>query len=747
MPQGTAGTRVLDQDSKAILSGYRSLMRVLFAKSSKEELSVVRKALEVSMDAHDKMRRKSGEPYILHPIEVARIVVEEIGLGALSATAALLHDVVEDSSYTLEDVDRLFGEKIARIVDGLTKISDVFDPDSSQQAENFRKMILTLGEDVRVIFIKLADRLHNMRTLESMPSHKQVKIASETLFIYAPIAHRLGLYNLKSEMEDLSLKYTEPEVYRDIAMKVKAIRKDEIRMLKHFISPIKASLKKEGMDFTIKERTKSIFSIRKKMINQGVSFDEVYDKFAIRIIINVPSEEDEKASCWKAYAAVTDFYRPNPDRLRDWISSPKSNGYESLHITVMGPNGHWVEVQVRTLRMDEEAEKGLASHWKYKEDEVVSSKIDGWLSKVREVLENPELNAMEFVDDFKLNLFAEEIFVFTPRGELKTLPKGSCPIDFAFEIHTDVGLSTLGAKVNGKLVPLNYKIKSGDQVEILTSAKLKPKEEWLNYVATSKARSKIRSNLREERMIVAERGKEIVLRKLRALKVKMNPQVEQRLYHFLKLHDSQEMYYQAGLGLLDNQELKNFARERNSVLYQYFGRGRVRKESPEKKNSRVSEDAPSPRVLVFGEDEQELDHKLSPCCHPIEGDHVFGLITSTDGIKVHRKDCPNAIAIQSRIAHRVMKARWISKEVQEFVAVLHLKGMDTKGLINRITQIISNDLDVNIRSIELSSEGEMFDGSVTLLVRNKVHLQHIMETLQKVEGIEEVDRFIKKSKP
>lgn len=735
-------THSIDQDTKHILSAYRVLLKALRDKSSREELDMVRKALEVAMDAHDGVRRKSGEPYILHPMEVARIVVKEVGLGSLSATAALLHDVVEDSDYTFEDIDRMFGEKVARIIDGLTKISGVFDPNSSAQAENFRKMLLTLGDDVRVILIKLADRLHNMRTMESMPAHKQVKIASETLFIYAPMAHRLGLYNIKTEMEDLSLKYTEPEVYRDIAMKMKAVQADEIRSLQRFSSPIKTALKTEGIKFTVKERTKSIYSIRRKMVNQGITFDEVYDRFAIRIILDVPIEQ-EKAACWKAYSVVTDFYRPNPDRLRDWISSPKSNGYESLHTTVMGPDGHWVEVQIRSERMDANAELGLASHWKYKDEEVADNKLDGWLSRVREALENPDTNALEFIDDFKFNLFSDDIFVFTPRGELRTLPKGASPLDFSFDIHTDVGLSTLGAKVNGKLVQLNYKLKSGDQIEIITSAKQKPREEWLNYVVTSKARSKIRSSLREERNIAAERGKEILQRKLSSQKLKLNKEVERELTQFLKLRDSQELFYQAGLGLIDNQDLKRFAKERGGGPINFL-RNRFKRPSKKAVEAGRTEHIAGKSHLVFGAEEQKLVYKLSPCCNPIEGDDVFGFITSSEGIKVHRKDCPNAIAMQSRFASRIIKARWVSDEVQEFVAIINISGIDTVGLVNKITKIISNDLNVNIRSLNISGDGGIFEGELIVVVRNKLHLQNVMDEIGKVDGITEVTRHFKK---
>ncbi len=718
------------------------LLRSLGEKCTKAELKTLRQALNLAISAHKGVRRKSGEPYILHPMEVAQIVVDEIGLGPTSATAALLHDVVEDSDFTLNDIERLFGQKTARIIDGLTKISGVFDQHSSEQAENFRKMLLTLGDDVRVILIKLADRLHNMRTMESMPQSKQLKIASETLYIYAPLAHRLGLYNLKTELEDLSLKYTEPEVYRDISMRMKAAQADEIRYLKRFSSPIKTALKTEGMDFTIKERAKSIYSIRKKMVNQGVSFEEVYDKFAIRIIIDTPVEK-EKSACWKAYSVVTDFYKPNPDRLRDWISTAKSNGYESLHITVMGPEGHWVEVQIRSQRMDDNAEKGIASHWKYKDNGSADGKLEAWINKVREALENQDINALDFIDDFKYNLFNDEIFVFTPKGEIKTLPKGASPLDFSFEIHTDIGLQTLGAKVNGKLVPLNTKLKSGDQIEILTSAKQKPKEEWLNYVVTSKARTKIRSSLRDERKQMAEIGREVLARKLSFLRIKLNDQIERELTAFLKLNDSLELYYQAGLQLLDNQQLKAFARDRGRGLYGFL-RSRLRR-SPTTPLQPVTD--PSgvrlPSKLVFGVNEQELDYKLSPCCNPIAGDDVFGFVTSNEGIKVHRTDCPNAIALQSRFAGRVIKAKWISTEVTEHTAIIDIKGIDTVGLVNKITQIISNDLNVNIRSINISGDGGMFEGAIVVMVRNRIHLQNVMNELKKIEGVQSVNRHFK----
>ncbi|MBI1315769.1 RelA/SpoT family protein [bacterium] len=728
-------------DKKMILERYRALIHALDERSTAQDRRMVRRAVDLALDAHKGVRRKTGEPYVLHPLEVALIVLQEIGLGPTSATAAILHDVVEDSDYTLEDIERLFGEKIARIVDGLTKIKGVFDPQASEQAENFRKMLLTLGDDVRVILVKLADRLHNMRTLDGMPEGKQAKIASETLYIYAPLAHRLGLYNIKTELEDLSLKYTEPEVYRDIERRLKASVASEYRFLKRFSAPIRAMMEQEGLKFTLKERTKSISSIRKKMINQGVSFDEVYDKFAIRIILDTDSDQ-EKAAIWKVYSIVANLYRPNPERMRDWISSPKSNGYESLHTTVMGQDGHWVEVQIRSRRMDEQAELGMASHWKYKEEEVVDNRLESWIKMIREALESPDSNALEFVDDFKFNLFSDDIFVFTPKGEIKTLPKGSSPLDFSFEIHTDIGLRTLGAKVNGKLVQLNYKLRSGDQVEIITSAKQKPKEEWLHFVVTSKARTKIRASLQSERRSVAERGREILERKLNFVKVKPSEKVLQDLTNFMELPDSQELFYQAGMELLDNEKLRAFAREQGGGFLTQI-RNRWRRPANDARGEAKTPGAAQPTRLVFGPEEQALEYKLSPCCNPIPGDAVFGFLTASEGIKVHRTDCPNAIALRSRFASRVMSARWISAEVSEFVAVLRVRGIDTVGLVNKVTQIISNDLNVNIRSINIHGEGGLFEGSITVVVGNKVHLQNIMQEIRKVDGVRSVERHVR----
>lgn len=725
-------------ENKEITSRYRTLLRTLPDSADAEDKKLIRKAFNLAKDAHAEVRRKSGEPYIFHPLDVATIVSKEIGLGPVSVASALIHDVVEDSDYTLEDIERIFGEEIARIIDGLTKISGVFDQNISMQAENFRKMLLTISDDIRVIIIKLADRLHNMRTMESMPQHKQLKIASETLYLYAPLAHRIGLYNIKTELEDLSLKYTEPEVYRDIVLKLKSSKAGEIKYLKKFTSKIREELRKEGFDFTLKERTKSIYSIRKKMINQGVSFDEIYDKFAIRIILN-SSPEREKADAWRVYSIVTDFYRPNPDRLRDWISAPKSNGYESLHTTVMGPEGHWVEVQIRSERMDEVAEKGYAAHWKYKEDASGTNKLDLWIAKIREMLENNEGSALEFVDDFKLNLFGEEIYVFTPKGDLKILPAGATPLDFSFDIHTDVGLKTLGAKVNGRLVPLNYKLRSGDQIEVITSMKQKPKEDWLNYVVTAKAKSNIKSALKSERKEIAAEGKIVLQRKLNYIKVKATDNLIQQMVKYFSLKNSTELYYRVGMKIIDNSQIKEFMRDQQQGFYSYL-KSRILGKAKKDVKKAVSSEKNAQKILVFGAEETQLDYKLAKCCNPIPGDDVFGYITTNEGIKVHRNNCPNAIYLQSNHAGRLIKAKWVSSEQSTYTTVLVIRGIDTVGLVNKVTQIISNDLHVDIRSINIAGDEGIFEGLITVVVKDKTHLSKIIEKLKLVEGVSSVDR-------
>lgn len=726
-------------ENKEITNKYRALMRSIRDHSTEEERKLIRKAFNLARDAHAEVRRKSGEPFILHPLEVALIVSKEICLGPTSVAAALIHDVVEDSDYTLEDIERLFGEEIARIIDGLTKISGVFDQNISIQAENFRKMLLTISDDIRVIIIKLADRLHNMRTMESMPEHKQVKIASETLYLYAPLAHRLGLYNIKTELEDLSLKYTEPEVYRDIYLKLKSSEAGEIKYLKNFSHRIKEALKREHFEFEIKERMKSIFSIRKKMINQGVSFEEIYDTFAIRIILDSPPER-EKSDIWRAYSIITDFYRPNPERLRDWISSPKSNGYESLHTTVMGPDGHWVEVQIRSRRMDEIAEKGYAAHWKYKENNKdKTNKLDQWIGQIREMLENNDGSAIEFVDDFKMNLFADEIYIFTPKGDLKILPTGATPLDFSFSIHTDIGLKTLGAKVNGRLVPLNYHLHSGDQVEIITSLKQKPKEDWLKYVVTAKAKSNIKQALKVEEKKIADEGKMVLRRKLNYIKVKPSENLIQEMVKYFRLKSSTELYYKVGMKIIDNAQIKEFMRDQNKGFYSYL-KNRILGKAKRQVSEVAEKEKLERNILVFGNEETKLEYKLAKCCNPIPGDEVFGYITSNEGIKVHKSNCPNAIYLQSNFANRLIKAKWISSEPSEHTSVLVIKGIDTVGLVNKVTQIISNDLNVNIRSINIAGDEGIFEGLITVVVQDKIHLNKVIEKLKLIEGVTSVDR-------
>jgi len=739
----------LELEKKEIRNRYRSLLRSAKYPLTKEEKKVIRKAFNLAIDAHKDQRRKSGEPYIYHPIAVAQIVAKDIGLGPISIACALLHDVVEDSDYTLEDIERLFGEKVARIIDGLTKISGVFDQNVSMQAENFRKMLLTLSDDVRVILIKLSDRLHNMQTLESMAPHKRRKIASETLYIYAPLAHRLGLYSIKTELEDLGLKYTEPEVYEDIEQKLNDSKQERVRYIQQFSGPIRKALNKELLNYTIKGRPKSIYSIRKKTLKQGISFDEVYDKFAIRIIIN-SSPDQEKSDCWKVYSIITDYYKPNPDRLRDWISTPRANGYESLHTTVMGPKGHWVEVQIRSERMDEVAEVGYAAHWRYKDTGASSnarqreSQLEGWISKIRDLLENPEASAIDFIDDFKLNLFADEVFVFTPNGDLRTLPKGATALDFAFDIHSEVGARCLGAKVNAKLVPLSYQLKSGDQVEILTSGKQKPKEDWMNFVVTAKAKTRIKNALKEEKKWIAEDGKEILIRKLKHLKIQFNEKVLNELHRYFGVQNSQEVFYQVGTGIIDNKRLKAFATDRNGGIYNYLKSRFTRRSGSSLRSVQEPQKDRKGDILVFGDDEEQLEYKLSKCCDPISGDDVFGFLTINEGIKVHRLDCPNAIRLQSNYAYRILKARWVSSDRRDFLAILTIKGIDRAGLVNELTKIISNTMKVNIRSLNISGVDGVFDGNITVVIHDTHHLEQLIERIKRIDGVTDIKRSLKK---
>lgn len=729
----------IEKENKDIAKQYKELLRISYQTLTDEDKKLIRSAFDIAVDAHKNQRRKSGEAYIFHPIAVAKIVASEIGLDAVSIASALLHDVVEDTEYTLADIERLFGETVARIVDGLTKIAHLKqDMNISQQAENFRKMLLTLNDDVRVIIIKIADRYHNMLTMDSMPEQKQVKIASETLYIYAPLAHRIGLYNIKTELEDLSLKYTEPEVYNDILSKIEESKEDQQSYIDTFSDIISKSLDQEHLSYTIKGRMKSIFSIRRKMKMQNVTYDEIYDKFAIRIIYKA-DRQNEKFIAWKIYSIVTDHFTPNPVRLRDWISSPKSTGYEALHITVMGPKSRWVEVQIRSERMHEIAEKGYAAHFKYKHGNQKEQGIEDWLNKLQEALENANTNAVDFVEEFKLNLYSKEIFVFTPKGELKSLPKGATPLDLAFNIHTEIGMHTRGAKVNGKLVPLNTPLQSGDQVDIITSESAKPNQSWLDYATTARARSKIKSSLREEKKITAMDGKEVLRRKLKSQKINLNEDTINKMVIFFKLKTSLDLFYRVGIGAIDNQMLKDFAASYSNAFINFF-KNKIRRH-PAPTDIDKDEITDKFDTLVFGKEEDKLEYKLSQCCNPIPGDEVFGFISVNDGIKVHKKNCPNAISLQSNYAYRIISAKWIDSSQEEFTVEIKLTGIDNLGLISKITEVISGNLHVNMRNLNFSTEGGTFTGTITLVVKNNAILKKVIERLKQINGIDKVSRI------
>ena len=725
----------LEKEKKEIINKYRSLLRACNDKTSKEDKKDIRKAFNLAVKGHENVRRKSGEPYILHPLAVAHICAKEIGLGTTSIICALLHDIVEDTDYTINDIEKLFGKKIALIINGLTKIADVFDQKVSLQAENFRKMLLTLSDDVRVIIIKLADRLHNMRTLDAMSKRQQLKIASETLYLYAPLAHRLGLYPIKTELEDLGLKFTKPEIYKAISLKLNETKFSRNKYINRFTIPIKNVLKNEEIKTIFKGRPKSIYSIREKIIHKGVTFDNIFDKFAIRIIVD-SNEQNEKSDCWKIYSIVTDFYKPNPDRLRDWISTPKANGYESLHTTVMGDNGKWVEVQIRSKRMDEIAEKGYAAHWQYKNLDSKENSLDIWISKISQLLENPESNAIDFIDDFKLNLFSGEIYVFTPQGDLRTLPKNATALDFAFDIHTQIGMQCLGVKVNGKLVPLSHKLLSGDQVEIITSQKQYPRKDWLRFVATSEAKSKIKSALKKEKKVIAEKGKELAERKLRHLRIKLNNSTEIELIKHFKSRSTQDLFYQFGNGEISNSDIKEFVKLKNSGWYQSI-KNRIYK------NRIISKPTKKDSFIVFNDEEEVLDYQIAICCNAIPGDEIFGFLSVIDGLKVHRNDCPNAIELRANYAYRILNAKWTSKDHINFIANLNLNGIDSVGLINKVTQIISKQMHVDIKAINIHTDDGVFDGEITLKVHNEKFLSEITKKLEKIEGIVKITRTYK----
>ena len=734
------------EDKKLIINAYKQLLYACRNDIEKEERVKIRKAFDMANKAHEGMRRKSGEPYITHPIEVAKIAVKEIGLGTTAVICALLHDTVEDTDLTLKDIEKAFDTETSSIIDGLTKISGVFNLKDSIQAENFRKLILTLADDVRVILIKIADRLHNMRTMDSMPEHKQLRISSETKFLYAPLAHRLGLYAIKSELEDLSLKYTDRKVYKDIAKKLAETKRSRENYIREFIKPVKSSLEEAGLgNFKIYGRPKSIHSIWNKMLTKKVSFEEVYDLFAIRIIIDC-EEEEEKALCWKAYSHITDHYNPNPNRLRDWISTPKSNGYSSLHTTVMGPKGKWVEVQIRTKRMDEIAEKGFAAHFRYKEakDDSQESAVDEWLAKIRENIINPELNTLDFVYDFKRNLEAKEIYVFTPKGDLRKMQIGSTALDFAFEIHTDIGSKCIGAKVNHKLVPLSHKLKTGDQIEVITSNKQKPSEDWLKFTVTSKARNKIKSMLKEEKRRVAMEGKELLHRKLKQMKVKPTPELYADLLTWFRLKEDLILHYNIATRKINVEEIKKIPVKHNRIIFK-------RKEPTEQSKNKIESGTFSTakpvggkNVLIFDESiGDELDYTFATCCSAIPGDSVFGFITIGQGIKIHRTNCPNAPDLIANYGYRILKARWSNSQKIAFLTGIHITGIDDIGVIQKITNVISVSMKINIRSLTIDAKEDIFHGTVMVYCDDNDQLNKLIEKLKTVDGIISAQRFEK----
>ena len=729
-----------EQEKKEILRKYRALLRVLKPKLKPGDRELVRHSFEMAADAHKTMRRKSGEPYILHPIAVAMICAEEIGLGVRSTICALLHDTVEDTEISLDDVQREFGNEIARIVDGLTKISNVIDASSSQQAENFKKILMTLTDDPRVILIKLADRLHNMRTLDSMKREKQLKIASETIWVYAPLAHRMGLYSIKTEMEDLSMKYMEPDAYREIAQKLAETKRERGRYINEFIRPLKEKLDATGLKFDIYGRPKSIHSIWNKIKKKGVSFEEVYDLFAIRVILD--SElQDEKADCWKVYSIITSEYQPQPERLRDWLSRPKSNGYEALHTTVMGPQGRWVEVQVRSRRMDEIAERGLAAHFKYKEGTGQEDRFDKWFQQIRDVIGSPDADSVDFLNDFKTSFLAEEIYVYTPRGDVKMLPAGSTALDFAFYIHSAIGSKTIGAKVNHKLVPIGHKLRSGDQIEIITSNKQKPHEDWLNMVITAKAKSKIKDSLKEEKRKIADDGKYILQKKLEGMKAAVTPGNVELIAQFYKLSSSLDLYYNIAMKSIDLKELKDFQVHGDRLDL-------PRPKQPEHKPQEHHTEHPKPLVpskdtelIIFGESGDHFKYTLANCCKPIPGDDVFGFITATEGLKIHRTSCPNAARLLANYGHRVVKTKWAKNKDIAFLTGIKIIGLDDVGVINKITNVISGDMRININALTIESRDGLFEGNIKVYVHDKEELKELVNRLKSLRGIQTVDRF------
>lgn len=740
----TISVNSAEEERRAIIKDYRQLIRIIKPRLQPGDMERVRRAFEIAVDAHKNMRRKSGEPYIHHPLAVARIVADEIGLGITSVICALLHDTVEDTEVTLEDVRKEFGESTARIIEGLTKIGKISSNTESIQAENYRKILLTLSDDIRVILVKIADRLHNMRTMDNMSRKNQLKISSETLYLYAPLAHRMGLYNIKGELEDLSMKYTEMDTYKSIARKLEQTKKERSRFINDFCKPLSEEIERSGLKGKVFGRPKSIFSIWTKMKKKGVEFEDIYDKFAIRIILE-STPEREKEDCWRAYSIVTDLYKPNPSRLRDWISHPKANGYESLHTTVMGPKGRWVEVQIRSERMDEVAERGLAAHWKYKENKIPTQKltadeaIESWLVQVREFLRNPDVNPIEFINDFKLQLFAREIYVFTPKGDTKILPVNATALDFAYTVHTDVGDHCIGAKVNGKLVSISHPLSNGDQVEIIASKKQKPTEDWLNFVVTSRAKSKIKTALKEEKKKLGEDGRDILERKLRQLKASFNAENIQLLTGFYKMPTTLDMYYNIAIEKLDLNQLKSL-----TVNGGYLELPKTRKKpAPKVEEEYLPEQHinKNAELIIFGESSDRIPYEFAKCCNPIPGDDVLGFVSVQGVIKIHRTNCVNAQDLMSKYGYRIVKTRWTSGKSPAFLTGIELNGLDDLGLINKMTNIISSELKINMQSMSIESKDGIFEGTIKVYVNSQEQLNELLIKLKSLDGIISVNRL------
>lgn len=735
-----------ENDKQIILEAYQELLKHCKRSRAADSLNMIDKAFHFACKAHEGVRRKSGEPYILHPIAVAQIVAKEMGLGTKSIVSALLHDVVEDTEYTLEDIENHFGEKVAQIVDGLTKISEVFDQQTSMQAENFRKMLLTLSDDLRVILIKMADRLHNMRTLKSMPLRKQMKIAGETLFLFAPLAHRMGLYAIKTELEDLSLMYEHPEDFESISTKIKIHESKQEELIRQIIAPIELKLQENKIQCTIKNRPRSIFSIWNKIQTQNLSIEEIYDLISVRVVFNPTPGIPEKNQCWNIYSLITDIYKPKPERIRDWVSTPKANGYEALHVTAMGPFGNWVEFQIRTERMDEIAEKGFAVHSKYSSEGSGESELDKWLKDVREILNNPEADAMAFLDEFKLNLFSHEIQVFTPKGHIRTLPKNATTLDFAYDIHTDIGNHCIGAKVNHKLVPLSHVLRSGDQVEILTSEKQSPNHEWINFVVTAKAKSKIKTAFKKERKEYTLKGARMTEDQLLGAGLKMNAKAFRKMLEHYKLSNKEELFYKIGLGKIDINEIESVVRKKSKSKFikywklQFFGDSK-KEEKKSSEDNNLKPQVDKRKTLLLSELAANESYKIAPCCKPIPGDEVLGYLDMANNVTIHKRKCPNALKLMSSQGDRILAADWTSHRLMSFLAIIQLSGIDKIGIVNDVTNIISKDHDVNMRSLHFESSDGVFEGLIHLYVHNTEDLNNLIMKLIKIKGLDSVKRI------